>query len=114
MHSRFQGRMEHDAASTCSAQERKGKAKVSFRVKVPHAKQDFTAEGFEGMSLRDVAEHGRGHGAELLREFIECACSGVMACSTCHVIVDPGWFEKVGHPSEAEQVCALQDRSEEN
>lgn len=84
--------------------ERSGKTKVSFRVKVPHANGlEFTVQGFEGESLRDVATHGRGQGADLLREFIECACSGVMACSTCHVIVDPEWFEKVGRPTEEEE-----------
>ena len=82
----------------------KGKDKVQFFVKVPHAHQEFEVEGFEGETLRDIAQHGQGKGAALLREFIECACSGVMACSTCHVIVDPAWFDKVGHPSDAEAV----------
>ena len=34
---------------------------------------------------------------------LECACSGVMACSTCHVYIAPGWFERVGPPGEDEQ-----------
>ena len=38
----------------------------------------------------------------VLREYIECACDGLMACSTCQVIVDPEWFDAVGAPSEAE------------
>ena len=33
---------------------------------------------------------------------IEGACGGVMACSTCHVIVDPAWFEKLPDPGEEE------------
>ena len=53
-------------------------------------------------SLTDVAKFGDGEGAEALGEMIECACSGIMACSTCHVVVHPDWFEKVGHPEEAE------------
>merc|ERR1712066_186888 len=36
------------------------------------------------------------------REMIECACSGVMACSTCQVYVHDDWFGKVGEPCEAE------------
>ena len=32
--------------------------------------------------MADVAEHGEGPGAELLGEMLECACSGVMACSS--------------------------------
>ena len=26
---------------------------------------------------------------------IEGACEGVLACSTCHLIVDPGWYGKL-------------------
>lgn len=54
-------------------------------------------------SLTDVAKFGDGEGASVLGEMIECACSGIMACSTCHVVVDPGFYEAVGEPSEAEQ-----------
>ena len=55
------------------------------------------------MSLKDVAEHGEGPGAALLAEVLECACSGVMACSTCHVYVDRDSWDTVGAPSEEEQ-----------
>ncbi|MBI0432769.1 ferredoxin family 2Fe-2S iron-sulfur cluster binding protein [Roseomonas sp. KE0001] len=34
---------------------------------------------------------------------IEGACEGSLACSTCHVIVDAGWFEKLESPSEDEE-----------
>ena len=34
---------------------------------------------------------------------IEGACEGCMACSTCHVIVDQGQFEKLPAPSEDEE-----------
>lgn len=34
---------------------------------------------------------------------IEGACEGSMACSTCHVIVDPAWSDKLPAPSEEEQ-----------
>ena len=54
-------------------------------------------------SLTDVAKFGDGEGASVLGEMIECACSGIMACSTCHVVVQSEWFDKVGKPSEAEQ-----------
>jgi len=62
----------------------------------------FEVEGFEDMSLTDVAKFGEGEGAEVLSEMMECSCSGIMACSTCHVVVANEWFEKVGEPSEAE------------
>jgi 2Fe-2S ferredoxin len=34
---------------------------------------------------------------------IEGACEGSLACSTCHVIVDPAWFGKLAKPSEDEE-----------
>ena len=33
---------------------------------------------------------------------IEGACEGSLACSTCHVIVDPGWFTRLSSPTEDE------------
>jgi ferredoxin len=71
---------------------------------IPHARLEFECEGLEGMSLRDVVEHDSGLNASMLGEYLECACSGVMACSTCHVIVQPDWFDKVGAPDASEQV----------
>jgi len=34
---------------------------------------------------------------------IEGACEGSLACSTCHVIVDPVWFGRLEEPSEDEE-----------
>lgn len=34
---------------------------------------------------------------------IEGACEGVMACSTCHVIVEPEWHGKLPAPEEDEE-----------
>ena len=34
---------------------------------------------------------------------IEGACEGSLACSTCHVIVDPAWYDKLPEPSEDEE-----------
>lgn len=34
---------------------------------------------------------------------IEGACEGAMACSTCHVIVDDRWFDKLEELSEDEE-----------
>lgn len=79
-----------------------GRKTVRFTVTPPRGATPFEVKGFEGMSLKEVAEHGTGTGAELLREHIECACSGVMACSTCHIYIDPNWKGTVGDASEAE------------
>lgn len=67
-------------------------------------KRAFSVEAMTGLSLTDVAKFGDGPGASQLGESIECACAGIMACSTCHVVIDPEWFDKgvVEAPSESE------------
>ena len=49
----------------------------------------------KGMSVMEIAHR---YGID-----IEGACEGAMACSTCHVIVDPAWFERTGEISEDEE-----------
>jgi 2Fe-2S ferredoxin len=34
---------------------------------------------------------------------LEGACEGSLACSTCHVIVDPEWFDLLKDPTEDEE-----------
>ena len=34
---------------------------------------------------------------------IEGACEGSLACSTCHVIVDAGWYKKLAEATEDEE-----------
>jgi len=64
----------------------------------------FRVEAMTGLSLTDVAKFGDGEGASELGACLECSCAGIMACSTCHVIIDPEWYDTiVGEPSEAEQ-----------
>jgi ferredoxin, 2Fe-2S len=48
-----------------------------------------------GFSVLDIAHR---HGVD-----IEGACEGQMACSTCHVVVEPEWFAKLPMPEEEEQ-----------
>ena len=33
---------------------------------------------------------------------LEGACEGALACSTCHVIVDPAYFDRLKEPTEDE------------
>ncbi|KAG5440812.1 hypothetical protein PCK2_000111 [Pneumocystis canis] len=49
---------------------------------------------YEGHSILDIAHE---HNIDL-----EGACEGSIACSTCHVIVDPESYEKMGEQSEKE------------
>jgi 2Fe-2S ferredoxin len=48
-----------------------------------------------GLSVLEVAHK---HGVD-----IEGACEGSLACSTCHVIVDPAWFGRLVEPTEDEE-----------
>ena len=48
-----------------------------------------------GLSVLEVAHK---HGVD-----IEGACEGSLACSTCHVIVDPQWYELLNEASEDEE-----------
>ena len=56
---------------------------------------DKEVEAEPGQRLLDVAWAAR--------EPLEGACEGVMACSTCHVIVDSADFEKLPAASEEEE-----------
>jgi len=48
-----------------------------------------------GLSVMEIA---RKHGVD-----IEGACEGSMACSTCHVIVEPEWFARLDPASDDEE-----------
>src|ERR1700685_2009252 len=48
-----------------------------------------------GLSVLEVAHK---HGVD-----IEGACEGSLACSTCHVIVDPEWYDLLKEASEDEE-----------
>ena len=48
-----------------------------------------------GLSVLEIAHK---HGVD-----IEGACEGSLACSTCHVVVDAGWFGKLAKPTEDEE-----------
>jgi 2Fe-2S ferredoxin len=34
---------------------------------------------------------------------LEGACEGSLACSTCHVVVDPAWYDRLEEASEEEE-----------
>lgn len=48
-----------------------------------------------GLSVLEIAHR---HGIDL-----EGACEGSLACSTCHVIVAPEWFDKLESSTEDEE-----------
>ncbi len=60
----------------------------------PDGKQ-LTVDAPEGRSVMRIAQE---NGID-----IEGACEGMMACGTCHVIVEPGWASKLPVSSEEER-----------
>ena len=48
-----------------------------------------------GLSVLEVAHK---HGVD-----IEGACEGSLACSTCHVVVEQNWFDRLAPASEDEE-----------
>jgi 2Fe-2S ferredoxin len=48
-----------------------------------------------GLSVLEIAHK---HGID-----IEGACEGSLACSTCHVIIDPAWYEQLPAATEDEE-----------
>jgi ferredoxin, 2Fe-2S len=65
------------------------------RFHKPDGSLDKEVEAAAGQRLLDVAWAAR--------EPLEGACEGVMACSTCHVIVDEADFAKLPGASEEEE-----------
>ncbi|GAB6054069.1 ferredoxin family 2Fe-2S iron-sulfur cluster binding protein [Magnetospira thiophila] len=48
-----------------------------------------------GQSVLEIAHHNKID--------LEGACEGSLACSTCHVVVDPEWYDKLEEADEDEE-----------
>src|SRR5213079_3744280 len=80
----------------CRSQSSGASGRVTLvRFFRPDGTLDKEVEAAPGQRLLDVAWAAR--------EPLEGACEGVMACSTCHVIVDPEDFAKLPKASEEEE-----------
>ena len=66
--------------------------RVTF-VTADGERRDIDVE--EGQTILEIAHR---NGIDL-----EGACEGALACSTCHVIVDPAFYDRLGEPSEDEE-----------
>lgn len=56
--------------------------------------EQIEIEAAEGDNLMDIAQ---AHGLD-----VEGACGGSCACSTCHMIIDPEYFDEMEEPSDDE------------
>jgi 2Fe-2S ferredoxin len=66
--------------------------------KMTFIERDGTRREFDAPSGLSVLEIAHKYGVDL-----EGACEGSLACSTCHVVVDPAWFGKLATPTEDEE-----------
>lgn len=57
--------------------------------------QRLEVDAPDGLTVLDVAHRNSID--------IEGSCEGCMACSTCHVIVDKDWYEKLPKANEEEE-----------
>ena len=57
--------------------------------------KEQTVEAPVGQTILDIAHANNVD--------IEGACEGAMACSTCHVVVDPEWYKRLPPPGEDEE-----------
>ena len=60
--------------------------------------RDGTRREVDAPLGRSVLEVARRHDID-----IEGACDGSLSCSTCHVVVDPDWYDLLKEASEDEE-----------
>jgi 2Fe-2S ferredoxin len=66
--------------------------------KMTFIERDGTRREVEATNGLSVLEIAHRHGVD-----IEGACEGSLACSTCHVIVEPEWYELLKTATEDEE-----------
>lgn len=57
--------------------------------------ETLSLTGDDGRSIMEVA---KANDLPML-----AACGGALACATCHVIVDPDWYDRLDPPSADEE-----------
>lgn len=60
--------------------------------------RDGTRREVDAPLGKSVLEVARRHDID-----IEGACEGSLACSTCHVVIDPEWYELLNEASQDEE-----------
>lgn len=71
--------------------------RVKVVLKVPHDGRKIALTALSGDTFFDLHQRNRE-----VNEAMECACKGIAACSTCHIIVDPEYYNKLPPPEENE------------
>ena len=79
--------------------ESESKPRVTILFNAPHTGlRNARVQARHGSTFMDLAKE-----STLVGEYLECACNGIAACSTCHVILSPEQAQLFPPPSEAEQ-----------
>ncbi len=66
---------------------------VAITFKLPDGKRR-NVKALKGKTLLEVAQENKLN--------VEGACGGVMACSTCHMVVDPEWIVELANSTQEE------------
>jgi 2Fe-2S ferredoxin len=66
--------------------------------KMTFVERDGTARTVDAPLGLSVLEVAHKYGVD-----IEGACEGSLACSTCHVVVDPAWYGRLSKATEDEE-----------
>ena len=74
-----------------------GKPKPGEELHITFIEKDGTQKTFEVCEGDTVLDIAQGHNLDM-----EGACGGSCACSTCHVIVDPEYYDILPEPSDDE------------
>jgi ferredoxin len=69
---------------------------IELEISIPHEKKSLIIKARVGQSLYDLKNSEIG-------QLLEFACNGIAACSTCHVIIDKTFYDKLKPPTQAEQ-----------
>lgn len=67
-------------------------AKITF---VKRDGSETVVDARDGLSVMEVAIDNDVD--------IEAACEGSLACATCHMVVDPDWYDRLDPPSDEEE-----------
>ena len=71
--------------------------RIRVNVQVPHTRTQFSFETSTDRNLKECAEEHKE-----LATYLQFACGGIAACSTCHVYISEPYFSLLDPPEEAE------------
>ena len=73
------------------------KKHLNIKIEVPYERDVVTVTAKAGQTIKDLVDEN-----ERLRSYLECACDGNAACSTCHVVVHKDFYGVLDPPEQAE------------